>query len=163
ENPELWMKQAYALAEEAASLYGEVPVAALLVRGDQIVGRGTNERLRSERTASHAEIVALEDYNLRFGRWRCEPGTSLVVTTEPCLMCTGALLWARVDHLYFGCEDPRGAGLLRIQPLISEGVYDHRFCSIHGGVLGEECSAMMRSFFSRMRARKEYESDIHFF
>ncbi|MEZ4750876.1 MAG: nucleoside deaminase [Bdellovibrionota bacterium] len=157
------MKQAYALAEEAASLYGEVPVAALLIQDNQIVGKGTNERLRSERTASHAEIVALEDYNLRFGRWRCEPGTALVVTTEPCLMCTGALLWARVDHLYFGCEDPRGAGLRRVQSLIEDGVYDHRFCSVHGGVLGDECSAMMSSFFARMRTRKNYDDQFYFF
>lgn len=153
-NPESWMEQAFALATAAARTHGEVPVGALLVRDSKVIATGTNERLRSERTTAHAEIMALEKYNAQSGHWRCEPGTILVVTTEPCLMCTGALLWARVDEIYYGCDDPRGAGLRRVQPLIVDGVYDHRFSLVQGGVLGGRCGDLMTGFFAQMRTKK---------
>lgn len=153
ERVENWMEQAYVLALEAAR-YNEVPVGALLIADNKIIGSGSNDRESANRTIGHAEILALEDYNRRTSLWRVFPGTSLVVTVEPCLMCTGALLWARVDNIYYGCVDPKDAGLRRLLPLIGEGAYDHRFKYVQGGIQQEKCSQLLSSYFSGMRHEK---------
>lgn len=145
-----WMEEALALAD-AARAKDEVPVGALLVHEGQIIGRGMNLRETHHRTVSHAEVVALEDYSSQIHQWRVPIGTTLVVTVEPCLMCTGALLWSRVSHIVYGCRDTRNAGLLRVEPLISQGVYDHRFVSIEGGVLSEKCARLMSDYFKAKR------------
>lgn len=150
DEAEHWMGQACELAL-AAGLRDEVPVGAVFVRENTVVGAGSNRREETRRTVSHAEIVALEDYTRRFSQWRFPPGTSLFVTAEPCLMCTGALLWARVDNIYFGCSDPREAGLKRILPLVNSGVYDHRFSDIEGGFLADRCGELLRSYFRMKR------------
>ena len=147
---EHWMSQAYELAC-SAERRDEVPVGALLVLNGEIIGIGANCRERTHRTSAHAEISAIEDYSQRQGQWRVPPGTSLFVTTEPCLMCTGALLWARVDNIYYGCSDPRSAGLERVLPLVRNGIYDHRFREVRGGILAERCSKLISSYFRRKR------------
>jgi tRNA(adenine34) deaminase len=144
------MARALALAAEAATR-DEVPVGAVLVREDLIIGEGSNRREETHRTVAHAEIEALEDYSRRTGEWRLPPGTSLYVTAEPCLMCTGALIWARVENIYYGCSDPRGAGLLRIWPLIQQGVYDHRFQKVESGILEAECAEVLKAYFRAKR------------
>ncbi len=156
-DPEFWMRRALALGEKAAQA-GEVPVGAVLVAEDKIIGEGFNSRLSSSRTIAHAEVMALEDYNARSGLWRAFPGTSLVVTVEPCLMCTGALLWARIDSIYYGCPDNKNAGLVRVKPLIGEGVYDHRFKLVQDGVLKEEAQDLISSFFSQVRLEKKQKA-----
>jgi tRNA(adenine34) deaminase len=149
---EQWMAQAYELAHNAAER-DEVPVGAILVRDGEIIGVGANRREAQNRVAAHAEIVALEDYSRRTSEWRIFPGATLFVTAEPCLMCTGALLWARVDRIYYGCSDPKKAGIERVLPLIQAGTYDHRFIEVKGGILAERCSHLMSSYFRRKRRR----------
>lgn len=150
----LWMKQALLLAKQAREI-NEVPVGAVLVREGQIIGQGFNRRILTGKTTAHAEIEALESYNLKSKEWRVFPGTSLFVTVEPCLMCTGALLWARVDCIYFGCADPKSAGIHQVKNLIDEGVFDHRFELIEGGVLEKECSDEIKDYFVELRKRKK--------
>lgn len=150
ENVEFYMQKALCLAAEAATK-DEVPVGALLIQGKSVLGQGRNRREETQRTVAHAEIVALEEYSKTTGQWRLPDDTSLVVTVEPCLMCTGALLWARVSHIYYGCKDSRNAGLLRVKDLISDGVYDHRFKTVEGGFLSELCSTEMSQYFKKKR------------
>ncbi len=152
-STEHWMEKALLLADEAGQ-DSEVPVGAVLVLGSEIIGRGRNERERSGRTVAHAEIRALEDFSSRTGQWRVPPGAALYATVEPCLMCTGALLWARVDRVFFGCRDPKNAGVEALIGLISQGVYDHRFVEVSGSHLEKECAERMTTFFKAKRAKK---------
>ena len=147
---EHWMAQAFELAANAA-LRDEVPVGALLVKGGEILGTGSNSREKSNRTTAHAEIIALEDYNRRFSSWRLPSGTFLFVTAEPCLMCTGALLWARLDRVVYGCPDPKNAGLTKVLPHIQSGTYDHLFVEVSGGILADRCSSLMSNYFKQKR------------
>ena len=136
----------------------EVPIGAVLVHAGEVIGEGYNCREKSGKTTGHAEIEALEDYNRRTGQWRLPHGTSLFVTVEPCMMCTGALLSARVSKIFYGAPDPKGAGLSLFQPLIDSGTFDHRFEEVVGGVLGEECSQLISSYFQQKRAQKSSKS-----
>lgn len=145
-----WMEEAILLAEEAR-LKDEVPVGALLIHEGRIIGRGMNLRETQSRTVAHAEIVALENYGDLTKQWRVPLETTLFVTVEPCLMCTGALLWSRVSNIIYGCKDTRDAGLLRVTPLIESGVYDHKFKSVQGGVLSDKCSRLMSDYFKQKR------------
>jgi tRNA(adenine34) deaminase len=150
------MARAVALAEETMAR-GEVPVGAVLVAEDQILSEGANLRETTGRTVAHAEIVALESYSRSSRSWRVPPGSSLYVTAEPCLMCTGALLWARVERIYFGCLDPKNAGLTRVYPLIAEGVYDHRFQEVRGEISAEICGGLLSRYF---RAKREAQRTL---
>lgn len=149
-HAEHWMSQAFELACRAEQ-FDEVPVGALLVSDQEILGTGSNCRQSSGRTSAHAEMMALEDFNLKTREWRVPPGSTLFVTIEPCLMCTGALLWAQVDHVCFGCSDPKNAGIRRVFPLIAHGVYDHKFLTIQGGVLAERCATLISKYFKKKR------------
>ena len=164
-EPEHWMQFALQLAENASGS-DEVPIGALLIQEDRILGRGANTRERSQRTLAHAEILALEDYHSNHLSWRLPENVTLVSTVEPCLMCTGALLNARVENIFFGCSDPKNAGLLRMLPLIEEGVFDHRFKTVRGGILADSCGEILSEFFRRKRRlegpRYTYvPSDLH--
>lgn len=151
---DLYMHQALSLAEEAKSI-DEVPVGAVLVYNNQVVGSGKNQRESSGRVVAHAEILALEDYQSKTHQWRVPPGMALFVTVEPCIMCTGALLWSRIDYLYYGCTDSKNAGLRRVQSAIEDGVYDHRFKEIHGSILEVECAGMLSRYFKSKRLKKD--------
>ncbi len=144
------MSKALELARVAGER-DEVPVGAVLVHEGVVIGSGSNEREASGRTVAHAEILALEHYSARTGQWRLPIGTSLYVTVEPCLMCVGALIWARAENIYFGCGDPRRAGLTTLLPLIESGTYDHRFATVQGGILEPQCAQLMKDFFKRKR------------
>ncbi len=143
--------------EEAkkAEANDEVPIGAILVCNDQIIGRGRNKREQSAKTIAHAEIEALLDYNEQAKQWRLPPDTSLYVTLEPCMMCTGALLSARISNLYFGCKDTKDAGLLRIQPWITSNVFDHIPTNITGGILENECAGVLSAYFKAKRDSKK--------
>jgi tRNA(adenine34) deaminase len=149
-----YMERALELAAEAADV-DEVPVGALLVQNNQIVGEGRNQREASARTLAHAELIALDDYNTKFRQWRFSPGAALFVTVEPCLMCAGALLWARVDYIFYGCRDSKHAGLERIRPLIQDGTYDHKFKEVRGEILGEKCAGEMSRYFKAKRESRK--------
>jgi tRNA(adenine34) deaminase len=145
-----WMQRACELAEAAAAR-DEVPVGAVLVHDNVLLAEGSNIREASQRTTGHAEMVALEAFNQKFSSWRVPAGTALYVTAEPCLMCAGALLWARVDLIYYGCSDTKNAGLRRVTPLIEAGVFDHRFRGIESGVEEKRCASLLSGYFSQKR------------
>jgi tRNA(adenine34) deaminase len=150
EEKKRWMLLAMEQAKYCVSK-DEVPVGAVIVHRGEIIGWGHNLRESTRHTSSHAEMNALWEYNNAFKQWRFKPEVSLFVTTEPCLMCTGAFLWARVDAIYYGCRDPRKAGIERIKPLIDEGVFDHRIKLLEGDVLGEECATLLTDYFAGKR------------
>jgi len=144
------MQRAIELASNAAR-EGEVPIGAVLVHENRILAEGLNQREALLRTSAHAEMLALEEFNDEARTWRLPAGTSLYTTLEPCTMCTGALLWARLENIYFAAADPKNAGLLRIIPLIEQGIYDHRFKIVQGGLLEEASQKLLRDFFSVRR------------
>ncbi len=144
------MLQALALAQTAGD-HDEVPVGAILVANGHTLSQGFNTREHSGKTLGHAELVALENYNAREKSWRLPPDTALFVTVEPCLMCTGALLSARLTHLYYGAADTKNAGITRIRPLIDSGVFDHRFTTVTGAIREPECAALLSAYFKAKR------------
>ena len=150
---EKWMGTAFKAAWAAADR-DEVPIGAVLVCDDEVIATGSNRREELQRVVAHAEVVALENFSAKHESWRVPPGTSLFVTAEPCLMCTGALLWARVENIYYGCTDPRGAGITKVLPLIEAGVYDHRFEEVRGGILADRCGELLKGYFRGKRKLK---------
>jgi tRNA(adenine34) deaminase len=149
----MWMREVLAEAERAG-IQGEVPMAAVLVCQGELLAFGSNLREATGRTTAHAEILALETYNQRHKSWRLPPGTALYVNAEPCVMCAGALLQARVDSIYYGCDDPKNAGIRNLVPLIQENRFDHKLSHLEGGILAEESASLLAEFFRRRRLEK---------
>jgi len=144
-----YMRQAISLAQTAEQ-HGEVPVGAVLVRDDEVVGKGWNQPIGRHDATAHAEIMALRDAGSRLANYRL-PGSTLYVTLEPCTMCAGAIVHARVDRVVFGAADPRtGAAGSVFDLLPSDHRFNHR-TRVEGGVLAEECATLLRNFF---RARR---------
>ncbi|MBR3561539.1 MAG: nucleoside deaminase [Oscillospiraceae bacterium] len=142
-----YMNHALALAREAAA-HGEVPVGCVIVRGGKIIGRGRNRREEKQATVSHAEMEAIADANRRLGTWRLEDCT-LYVTLEPCPMCAGAILNARIPRVYYGARDRAMGACGGVINLFME-----RFPStpaLVGGVLGDDCRAVLEEFFRSLR------------
>jgi tRNA(adenine34) deaminase len=147
-NDEHWMRHALTLAEHAAE-EGEVPIGAVVVLGDVVIGEGWNRPIGSHDPTAHAEVVALRDAARHLGNYRLT-GATLYVTLEPCLMCAGAMVHARVGRLVFGASDPkRGAAHGDCAALQLPGL-NHRI-EVEGGVLEAECGARLQEFF---RARR---------
>jgi tRNA(adenine34) deaminase len=143
-----WMNEAIALAREAATC-GEVPVGAVVVRDGEIVGRGFNQTILRHDPTAHAEIIALRDAANRQGNYRL-PGCELYVTLEPCAMCCGAIMHARIARVVFGAADPKTGAAGSIIDLFAESRLNHH-ASVEGGVLGEECGRLLSDFFSARR------------
>ena len=142
-----YMREALALAREAAA-HGEVPVGCVIVRGGEIVGRGRNRREETRSAASHAEMEAIADANARLGSWRLED-CALYVTLEPCPMCAGAILNARIPKVYYGTRDAAMGACGGVLNLFME-----RFPNtpaLVGGVLEDECRAALGAFFRQLR------------
>jgi len=140
-----------ALAEAAAApATGDVPVGAVVVgaSGD-VVGRGRNAREATGDPTAHAEVLALRAAAAALGRWRLD-GCTLVVTLEPCTMCAGATVLARVPRLVFGAWDPKAGAAGSVRDVVRDGRLNHRV-EVVGGVREEECGALLRSFFSSIR------------
>ncbi|MEZ4241660.1 MAG: tRNA adenosine(34) deaminase TadA [Myxococcota bacterium] len=153
-DDQAFMREALALADEAGRL-GEVPVGAVVVQGDRIVGRGHNRREIDQDPTAHAEMFALREAARTLGTWRLT-GCRLVVTLEPCAMCAGAMVLARVDRCVFGCDDPKGGFLGTLADLSAWPGLNHGFPVIRG-VLAEEASERLVSFFRELRAAKREE------
>ena len=144
---EEYMRQALALAQEAAA-HGEVPVGCVIVREGRIVGRGRNRREEKQHTSSHAEMEAIRQANEALGTWRLDDCT-LYVTLEPCPMCAGAIINARIPRVVFGAPDPKAGSCGSVTDLFALP-YNHR-PACEGGVLEEECAQLLRDFFRALR------------
>jgi tRNA(adenine34) deaminase len=146
---ENFMREALALAGEAAAA-GEVPVGAVVVRDGQVVGRGFNRPITSRDPSAHAEIVALRDAASRLDNYRL-PGCDLYVTLEPCAMCVGAMVHARIGRVVFGATDPKTGACGSIVDLPAIAHWNHHGV-FTGGLLAEECGTLLRRFFAERRS-----------
>lgn len=147
---DVYMRQALALAAQAASL-GEVPVGAVVVEGDRVIGVGYNQREATQCVTRHAEIQAIEEACRTLGSWRL-PLCSLYVTLEPCLMCAGAIYQARMQQVFYGCKDPKFGALGSLYTINSDLRLNHRF-AVSSGHLEEESSKLLKAFFRERRYR----------
>lgn len=142
-----YMDMALALAAEAAQA-GEVPVGCVIVRGDQVVGRGRNRREEGKSALAHAEIEAIEEACRTLGGWRLWECT-LYVTLEPCAMCAGAILSARIPRVVYGASDPKFGACKSVCSLFDMNFNHHP--QVVSGVMEEESAALLRSFFQDLR------------
>lgn len=141
------MREAIALAREAAAA-GEVPVGAVVVRGEEIVGRGRNRREADKTALAHAELEAIADACRTLGGWRLWQCT-LYVTLEPCPMCAGAVINARLPRLVYGAADPKAGSCRSLVDLFSIPYNHHP--AVTSGVLADECAQLLRDFFRALR------------
>ena len=142
-----YMRQALDLAREAAAR-GEVPVGCVIVQGDRVVGRGRNRREEKQHTQSHAEMEAIRQANEALGSWRLDDCT-LYVTLEPCPMCAGAILNARIPRVYYGARDREMGACGGVLNLFMEDFPQRP--ALVGGILEEECRGVLSDFFRRLR------------
>jgi len=143
-----FMRRALAAAEEAVGR-GEVPVGAVVVLADEVVAVAHNERETANDPTAHAEILALRRAAAALGSWRlCD--AELFVTMEPCPMCAGALVNARIKRLYFGCDDPKAGAVRTLYSLVDDPRLNHRV-EVVPGVLAPDAAALLRAFFSNLR------------
>lgn len=143
-----FMREALAFAEQAART-GEVPVGAVIVVDGEIVGRGHNQPIGAHDPTAHAEIVALRDAASRLGNYRLT-GATMYVTVEPCLMCVGAMVHARIDTVVFGVSEPKAGALESTQRAHEHPALNHRL-RVVSGVLAAECRDLLRRFFRERR------------
>lgn len=149
-SDEFWMEEAIREARKAEAL-GEVPIGAIVVRGDEIVGRGHNLREISKDGTAHAEMIAIRNASETIGAWRllhCR----LYVTLEPCPMCAGAIVQCRVPQVIYGASDPKAGCAGTLMNLLQEPRFNHR-TEVFPGVLQEECAAMLTAFFRKLRQK----------
>lgn len=147
-NDEYFMRQALLLAEEAQAA-GEVPVGAVVVCEGEIIGRGANSPIARHDPSAHAEILALRDAALHIGNYRL-PGVTLYATLEPCAMCAGAIMHARVGKMVFGANDPKTGAAGSVIDLFAASRLNHHTCA-QGGILAVECGALLSAFFAGRR------------
>ena len=145
------MREALALAREAGDR-GEVPVGAVAVLEGRIVGRGANAREGARDPTAHAELVAIQEAARSLGRWRLT-GVTLYVTLEPCAMCAGAMVLARIERLVYAASDPKAGAVGSLLDLSADARLNHRF-AVDRGLLAEEAGELLRAFF---RARRNGE------
>lgn len=148
EFDEVWMRRALALAARAEA-QGEVPVGAVLVLGDEIVGEGWNRPISAYDPTAHAEIMALRDAAARLGNYRLVD-TTLYVTLEPCVMCAGAIIHARVHRVVYGAADPKSGAAGSVFTILGTDKLNHRV-EVSCGVLEKECADLLKAFFRRKR------------
>jgi tRNA(adenine34) deaminase len=145
-----YMRECLRLAEQAAAR-GEVPVGALVVLDARVIGSGANRRERDADPTGHAELVALRRACASVGRWRVD-GATMYVTLEPCPMCAGALVNARVARLVYGADDPKAGAIRSLYAIAGDPRLNHRV-EVVSGVLAEPCAVLLRDFFAAARAR----------
>ena len=148
---ERFMKEAIKQAKKAGALK-EVPIGCVIVSEGKIIARGYNRRNTDKNTLSHAELNAIRKASRKLGDWRLE-GCTMYVTLEPCQMCAGAIVQSRMDRVVIGCMNPKAGCAGSILNLLQMEEFNHQV-DIATGVLGEECSQMMKSFFRELREKK---------
>ncbi len=146
------MQRALMLAREGEQ-FGEVPVGAVLVRGGEVIGEGFNAPISRHDPTAHAEVVALRAAASSAGNYRLD-NTTLYVTLEPCTMCVGALVHARVARVVFAASEPKAGSLVSARRQLDSGYYNHVF-QFQGGLLADEAGAMLSDFFRRRRVAQK--------
>lgn len=149
---EKYMKEAVRQAKKAEALH-ETPIGCVIVHGDRIVGRGYNRRSTDKNVLSHAEILAIKKACKKIGDWRLEECT-LYVTLEPCPMCAGAIVQARIPRVVIGCRNPKAGCAGSVLNLLEEPGFNHQ-AEIKTGILEEECSSLLKTFFKALREAKK--------
>ncbi len=149
---EKYMKEAIKLAKKAADA-GEVPIGCVIVHEGKIIGRGYNRRNTDHSSLSHAEMTAIKKANSHLKDWRLEDCT-MYVTLEPCQMCAGACVQARIPKVVIGCMSPKSGSAGTVADILNNPAFTHS-CEIVTGILSEECSAVLKNFFLKMRAEKK--------
>ncbi len=150
------MKEALRLAKKAA-LLGEVPIGCVIVHQDQIIGRGYNRRNTDKNTLAHAEITAINRASKKIGDWRLEDCT-LYVTLEPCQMCSGAIVQARIPEVVIGSMNPKAGCAGSVLNILQMPEFNHQV-EITKGVLEEECTQILTDFFKKLRAKNKEEKE----
>ncbi len=151
ELEEKYMKEAIRQAKKAGKL-GEVPIGCVIVYQDRIIGRGYNRRIIDKNVLSHAEIIAIKKACKEMGDWRLEECT-MYVTLEPCPMCAGAIVQARIPRVVIGCMNPKAGCAGSVLDMLHEDGFNHQVETVIG-VREEECSAMLKDFFKELRRSK---------
>lgn len=149
---EKYMREAIKQAKKAYAL-GEVPIGCVIVYQDKIIGRGYNRRTIDKNTIAHAEMMAIKKASKKMDDWRLEDCT-MYVTLEPCQMCSGAIVQSRMKKVVIGCMNPKAGCAGSILNLLQMEEFNHQV-ELEIGVLGEECSAMMKQFFKELREKKQ--------
>ncbi len=152
ESDERYMKEAIKQAKRAAAL-GEVPIGCVIVYEDKVIGRGYNRRNTDKSTFSHAEITAMKRAGKIIGDWRLEDCT-MYVTLEPCPMCAGAIVQARIPRVGMGCMNPKAGCAGSVVNLLQMKEFNHQV-EITEGILKEECSRILTDFFVKLRSEKQ--------
>jgi len=147
-----WMGKALNLARKAENI-AEVPIGAVIVKDGTIIGRGFNQRESRNDPSAHAEMIAIRQAARKLNAWRLS-GATLYVTLEPCPMCMGAILLARIERIVFGCFDPKGGAAGSLYNLAADPRFNHQ-AALTSGILGEECSALLSDFFLNLRREKQ--------
>lgn len=150
------MKEALRQAKKAYAL-GEVPIGCVIVYGGKVIGRGYNRRNTDKNTLSHAEITAINKASKKVGDWRLE-GCTLYVTLEPCQMCAGAIVQARIDEVVMGSMNPKAGCGGSILNILEMKEFNHQV-RVTRGVLKEECTHMLTQFFKELRVRNKEEKE----
>ena len=153
---EKYMKDAIRQAKKAAAL-GEVPIGCVIVYEDKIIGRGYNRRMVDHSALAHAEIAAIKKACKRMGDWRLEE-CELYVTLEPCPMCAGAIVQARIPKVYIGSMNPKAGCAGSVLNLLDEKGFNHQV-ETEEGLLGEECSMMLKEFFKELREKRKKKKE----
>ena len=153
---EKYMREALRQAKKAYSL-GEVPIGCVIVHEGRIIGRGYNRRNTDKNTLAHAEITAINKASKKIGDWRLEECT-LYVTLEPCQMCAGAIVQARIPEVVMGCMNPKAGCAGSILNILDMPEFNHQV-SVTKGVLEEECSEMLKIFFAELRQRNKAQRE----
>ncbi len=149
------MKEAIKQAKKAYVL-GETPIGCVIVYQDKIIGRGYNRRTIDKNTLAHAELIAIKKASKKVGDWRLE-GCTMYVTLEPCQMCAGAIVQSRMTRVVVGCMNPKAGCAGSILNLLQMPEFNHQ-AELTIGILEEECSQMMKSFFKELREKKKKDS-----
>lgn len=149
---EHWMRVAIEEAKKASDI-GEVPIGAVIVKDNQLIAKAHNLREVDQQAVAHAELLAIQEANHILEKWRLE-GATLYVTLEPCPMCAGAIIMSRLDRVVFGAKDPKAGCAGSLMNLLTDQRFNHQ-AEVVEGVLAEECSQLLKSFFKSLRERNK--------
>ncbi|WP_443770161.1 tRNA adenosine(34) deaminase TadA [Anaerostipes sp.] len=153
---EKYMKEAIKQAKKASAI-GDVPIGCVIVFGDKIIARGYNQRNKRKTTLAHAELLAIQKASKKLGDWRLEECT-MYITLEPCQMCAGAIVQARIPKVVIGAMNPKAGCAGSVLNILQVDSFNHQV-DVERGVLKEECSRMMSEFFKNLRKKKKEEKN----